>query len=352
MKFPPPIPSCSNENISFHVGDYSFGFNGKEWESRCLDYGMRMYEPHIGRFISVDPLVNYFSFYSPYQFAGNTTISCTDLDGCEPDLKIQAWPLFAMDVKIGSQTKIYFVDGYYVMESVVSHLGVEHYLYAYWNTDVRERFWKKFVPEGINGTEGLSWDINNTDFFSFPENPNALISATAYSTYFNGYKIGFLSQGSDDGAMTGGSLGGREGWNNGGKQLFFGTIGAILSGGVLAEMSLGGIAASNYLSCGIEIGSLCLSIDDISMAFIGDGKKSTLLSKCGLSTQSVEKLKTCYDVMSFLKGLQGELDLVLLNFEQQSKTGVVSTEQMEIWSAAQIAKDQVQILMSLFEDEE
>jgi len=47
------------------------------------DYGMRIYDPRVGRFLSVDPLTNHFSALSPYQYAMNTPIQATDLDGAE-----------------------------------------------------------------------------------------------------------------------------------------------------------------------------------------------------------------------------------------------------------------------------
>ncbi len=47
------------------------------------DYGMRIYDPRLGRFLSVDPLRNQFPFYTPYQYAGNKPIRFVDLDGEE-----------------------------------------------------------------------------------------------------------------------------------------------------------------------------------------------------------------------------------------------------------------------------
>lgn len=47
------------------------------------DYGFRIYNPQIGRFLSIDPLSNKFPFYTPYQFAGNKPIVAVDLDGRE-----------------------------------------------------------------------------------------------------------------------------------------------------------------------------------------------------------------------------------------------------------------------------
>ena len=65
---------------------YRYGFNGKENDSEWAkqDYGMRLSDPRIGRFLSIDPLTAAYPFYSPYQFAGNMPIWAIDLDGLEP----------------------------------------------------------------------------------------------------------------------------------------------------------------------------------------------------------------------------------------------------------------------------
>lgn len=69
---------------------YRFGYNGKEDdnETGTQDYGMRIYNPALARFLSVDPLFKSFAFYSPYQFAGNTPIMAIDLDGLEIKEKV------------------------------------------------------------------------------------------------------------------------------------------------------------------------------------------------------------------------------------------------------------------------
>ncbi|MGN6492810.1 MAG: RHS repeat-associated core domain-containing protein, partial [Agriterribacter sp.] len=72
-----------------HWRRYRYGFNGKENDNEVqgeyneLDYGMRVYDPRVGRFLSVDPLTKTFPWYTPYQFAGNKPIWATDLDGLE-----------------------------------------------------------------------------------------------------------------------------------------------------------------------------------------------------------------------------------------------------------------------------
>ena len=47
------------------------------------DYGMRIYDPRIGRFFSEDPLTKKYPWYTPYQFAGNKPIKYVDVDGAE-----------------------------------------------------------------------------------------------------------------------------------------------------------------------------------------------------------------------------------------------------------------------------
>ena len=44
---------------------------------------LRIYNPSIGKFLSVDPLTKDYSYYSPYQFAGNSPIQAIDIDGLE-----------------------------------------------------------------------------------------------------------------------------------------------------------------------------------------------------------------------------------------------------------------------------
>ena len=75
---------------SWNTEGYRFGFNGKENDNEVKgtgnqqDYGMRIYDPRLGRFYSVDPLTKAYPWYTPYQFAGNTPIEAIDLDGLEP----------------------------------------------------------------------------------------------------------------------------------------------------------------------------------------------------------------------------------------------------------------------------
>ena len=79
---------------TFSSGSYRYGFNGKEndnevkGEGNQQDYGMRIYDPRLGRFLSVDPLTESYPELTPYQFASNTPINSVDLDGLERQVAI------------------------------------------------------------------------------------------------------------------------------------------------------------------------------------------------------------------------------------------------------------------------
>ena len=116
--------------------DYRYGFNGKEDDKDfgdkqlIQDYGFRLYNPAIARFLSVDPLAPSFPWYTPYQFAGNKPIWAIDLDGLEE--------LTAVDKQVMNEN---------------SQLKVEN------EKKVREMFIKvygvKFAPYGV--FSGENW---------------------------------------------------------------------------------------------------------------------------------------------------------------------------------------------------
>jgi RHS repeat-associated protein len=73
----------------FNNGSYRYGFNGKENDNEVKgtgnqqDYGARIYDPRLGKFLSVDPKAKLYPMLTPYQFASNTPIQAVDLDGME-----------------------------------------------------------------------------------------------------------------------------------------------------------------------------------------------------------------------------------------------------------------------------
>ncbi|MFO0355758.1 MAG: RHS repeat domain-containing protein [Sphingobacteriaceae bacterium] len=73
----------------YNSANYRYGFNGKENDNEVKgvgneqDYGMRIYDGRLGKFLSVDPLFKDFAWNSPYSFAENDVIRSIDLDGQE-----------------------------------------------------------------------------------------------------------------------------------------------------------------------------------------------------------------------------------------------------------------------------
>ena len=84
----PPLtyrPKFSSPN----TGGYRYFFNGQEGDNEVYEiggfqnYGFRMYDTRIARFWGVDPLAKDYPMLTPFQFANNTPIWATDLDGQE-----------------------------------------------------------------------------------------------------------------------------------------------------------------------------------------------------------------------------------------------------------------------------
>jgi RHS repeat-associated protein len=91
------------------AGGYRYGFNGKEndgevsGEGNQYDYGFRIYNPRLGKFLSVDPLTKSYPMLTPYQFASNKPINCIDLDGLE---SADAYHYLDMDGKLTGTPEI------------------------------------------------------------------------------------------------------------------------------------------------------------------------------------------------------------------------------------------------------
>jgi RHS repeat-associated protein len=73
---------------------YRYGFNGKEndnevkGEGNQQDYGMRIYDPRLGRFLSVDKATGTLPTFTPYGHCGNNPIANIDRDGNDYELRI------------------------------------------------------------------------------------------------------------------------------------------------------------------------------------------------------------------------------------------------------------------------
>ncbi len=72
---------------SYSSTAYKYGFNGKEKDDEVkgvgnsLDFGARIYDNRLGRWLSVDPLQQKYVGFSPYNFAINSPLQYKDYDG-------------------------------------------------------------------------------------------------------------------------------------------------------------------------------------------------------------------------------------------------------------------------------
>jgi RHS repeat-associated protein len=75
------------EEVNGDLGGYRFGFNGMpkddemSGDGNSYDYGARIYNSRLGKWISVDPLENLYPYMSPYAYVANSPISLADPDG-------------------------------------------------------------------------------------------------------------------------------------------------------------------------------------------------------------------------------------------------------------------------------
>ena len=73
---------------TFNGGDYRYGFNGKEMDNEIksidgssYDFGARMYDPRVGRFLSRDPKERSYPDQSPYNAFNDNPILYADPTG-------------------------------------------------------------------------------------------------------------------------------------------------------------------------------------------------------------------------------------------------------------------------------
>jgi RHS repeat-associated protein len=80
--------------VSVSKGEYRYGFNGMEkdnemkGEGNSLDFGARIYDSRLGRWLSVDPLARKYVELTPFHFTGNNPILFVDFDGEDFGVKI------------------------------------------------------------------------------------------------------------------------------------------------------------------------------------------------------------------------------------------------------------------------
>ncbi|OYU96722.1 MAG: hypothetical protein CFE21_00090 [Bacteroidetes bacterium B1(2017)] len=93
LKFSYPYQPLATANTSLHIHylqekvEYRFAFNGKEADNEIngtgndYDFGARIYDARLGRWLSLDPMQRKYPSLTPFHFTGNSPIIFVDNDG-------------------------------------------------------------------------------------------------------------------------------------------------------------------------------------------------------------------------------------------------------------------------------
>ena len=123
-------------------GVYRYGFNGQENQNETTtssyDFGARVLNPKLGKWLSVDPLILEYPSTSPYSYVNNQPIVAIDPDG----------------------KKILFVNGYWCPGWCGDAVGSKEPGKGYWGagfTEAAQRFFSDYsLISGANYIDGSS----------------------------------------------------------------------------------------------------------------------------------------------------------------------------------------------------
>ena len=157
---------------------YRYGFNGQEKDDNIkgagnsYDFGERIQDPRLGRFLSVDPISKFYPFLSVYQYAANTPIWAIDFDGLEATKKTtvdentgKTLIEISIDLKIKNKSEIISDDDAILLGSqIAEQLGKSLAGSVDENTQVKVNVNIINVID-VNNKVVLEDNINPNDFF-------------------------------------------------------------------------------------------------------------------------------------------------------------------------------------------
>jgi len=183
------------------MGDYRFGFNGQEvddevkGEGNSLAFTYRVYDPRLGKFLSVDPLAPSYSWNSPYAFAENDVIRAIDLEGLEK------WIVTYYYGKDGEKTRVKIrrstdVKGE-VRENNILANGVkitDQNVIIYHVLETGGSYAKNSFASDLTDAEYLYLDAGKTKITELGSSPNASGGSTGVNGFAGGdtFKDGAL----------------------------------------------------------------------------------------------------------------------------------------------------------------
>ena len=172
---------------------YRFGFNGKEKDDEVegngniYDYGFRIYNPRIAKFLSLDPLMKKFPWYTPYQFAGNMPIRAKDLDGLEIlDYQTSMYRMTTGSNGVHNETSIIIMN---IPKAIASEANGDGGIYFKYkvagmpNTTGHE-------PKGISFNQTIDEGVDMPDFYGTMDKKTTMSGSSTYTSGNNFKDLG------------------------------------------------------------------------------------------------------------------------------------------------------------------
>ncbi|MCK6649161.1 MAG: HNH/ENDO VII family nuclease [Bacteroidia bacterium] len=168
----------------FNTPTYRYGFNGKEKEDEIAnaesaydDFGARIYDARLGRFLSIDPLFEKYPDYTPYLFAGNKPIWMLDRDGEEEiEYTLNISKSGEITIKVTSVSDSWFIPDYKRVTITYEGQKIGTYLFTAWGTNGDN---SNIKPSG-----GAHNNLDQFDGFimSIAKNPNGTLQNPDYTS--------------------------------------------------------------------------------------------------------------------------------------------------------------------------
>ncbi|GAB5466295.1 MAG: hypothetical protein Kapaf2KO_17310 [Candidatus Kapaibacteriales bacterium] len=160
LTMPDPAPQLnSTYTINPNADDMPrYGFNGMERDgelkgaSNSYDFGARIYDPRVGRFLSLDPLAKEYPSLSDYAFLANMPIRDIDVDG-KFIFMIDKKPGLYVSLDLLSETNTYSEYIARVSESETEHI----YVFTAPYEEIRNGYGE---PSGLAANEDIINDYN------------------------------------------------------------------------------------------------------------------------------------------------------------------------------------------------
>jgi len=118
------------EGLNYTAGlapENKYLYNGKEMQDdfglNWYDYGARMYDPALGRFMTVDPLAEDFYSWSPYSYGFSNPVRFVDPDGMGPYDEILNQVAEQENINIGYSV----VHNNKTGESTITHTSIQEH---------------------------------------------------------------------------------------------------------------------------------------------------------------------------------------------------------------------------------